>query len=159
MNITNGMNDAMEKLGMKIGDAIKITAPFKGSKKDFIGKFGFIEEDAGLIQGVKHYIVILLENDGIPFGNGPVPISSIELTDDPIALNAYKIFNENIKKIMENTKSQAIDIDKGLEELSKKHNLSIAKLREIYTDVFELTKGIIYENQDQGKQEKQEDKR
>jgi hypothetical protein len=133
---------------MKLNDIIKIIASFSGMPEGSIGKFGFIEEDAGLIRGVQHYIVILLENDGIPFGNGPIPITSLELIDDPIAVNAVNIFNKNVNQIIEQTKSKAVDVNKILEELSKKHNLSVAKLREIYTDVFESTKGIIYDQKD-----------
>lgn len=132
---------------MKENDIIKIVSGFNGLPNEMIGKFGFIEEDAGLIKGVKNWIVIILENDGAPIGNGPVPESCLEIVNDEVAVKAVNAFNNQLKKIMEGTKAQAVDIEKGLEELSKKYNLPPAKLREIYTDVYELTKGIINGNQ------------
>lgn len=130
---------------MKINDIIKIVKPISGIPPEVVGKFGFIEDNEGLVQGVQHWVVIILDSDGSPFGNGPVPESAIELTDDPTAKLAVDIFNEQIRKITDGVKVSMIEINKGLETLSKKHNLSIAKLREIYTDVFEVTKGLINE--------------
>ena len=135
---------------MKINDIIRIKSEFKGMPPGSVGKFGFIEEGEELIDGIKHHVIIILENDGVPFGNGPVPISSLELTDDPVAKKAFDAFNDNVNKIMENTKVSVIEINKGLEELSKKYNLPVSKLREIYTDVFELTKGLIYDPDKKG---------
>jgi hypothetical protein len=128
---------------MKENDIIKIKSEFKGLPKEMVGKFGFIEEDAGLIKGVRNWIVIIVENDGIPLGNGPVPESCLEITTDEVAIKAVNAFNAQLKKVMDGTREQAIDIDKGLQVLSKKYDLPVDKLREIYTDVYELTKGII----------------
>jgi hypothetical protein len=136
---------------MKINDIIKVVKPIAGVPPEVVGKFGFIEDNEGLVQGVQHWIIIILDGDGTPFGNGPVPESAIELTEDPAAKVAVDIFNEQIKKLTEGVKVNIVEINKGLEGLSKKHGLSVAKLREIYTDVFEVTKGLINE-QDSAKE-------
>jgi hypothetical protein len=130
---------------MKINDIIKVVKPIAGVPPEVVGKFGFIEDNEGLVQGVQHWIIIILDNDGTPFGNGPVPESAIELTEDPTAKVAVDIFNEQIKKLTEGVKVNIVEINKGLEVLAKKHNMTVAKLREIYTDVFEVTKGLINE--------------
>lgn len=137
---------------MKINDIIRIKSAFKGMPEGAVGKIGFIEENEELINGIMHHVVIIIEDDGVPFGNGPVPISSLEITDDPKAIEAFKRFNDSVNKIMEQTKVIALEIDKGLLELSKKHDITVAKLRAIYSDVFELTKGLINDQNKTGKE-------
>jgi hypothetical protein len=128
---------------MKVNDIITIIAGNENIPEAIIGKSGFIEEDAGFINGSHNYVVVIVDNDGTPIGNGPVPESCLKLTDDKMAIDAVNLFNDKLKNIIDNTKSKVVDINAGLNELSKKYNIPADKIREIYTDVYKLTKGIL----------------
>jgi len=133
----------------EINSLIKVVRPINGAPSELVGKFGFIEDSESYIAGVKNWIIIILDEDGTPLGNGPVPESSIELTEDPAAKKAFELFNNSIQKITDNIKEKSINIEKALEEISKKHGLPVTKIREIYTDVYDATKGLIYEKDQQ----------
>jgi sugar-specific transcriptional regulator TrmB len=123
-------------------DAIKIISNPKDAEQDVVGYRGFVLQQRGIVEDGQQYLVALYSPDDIedfqPVGGGVLVESCIDFCDDEGLVDAINKYKEWTQEKLDEAKQKANNVEEGLKVLAVKYDMTVEKLREIYTKVSDL---------------------
>lgn len=123
-------------------DAVKIVVNPKDAEQDVVGYRGFILQQRGIVEEGQQYLVALYPPSEIedfqPVGGGVLVENCIELCEDEDLADTIKKYKEWSDEKLEEAKQKANNVEEGLKVISAEYEMTVDKLREIYTRVSDL---------------------
>lgn len=107
------------KTNMKINDIVRIASQPDNQTCSLVNTVGFIEE-----LDEKTAIIQALNVDGTSSGGGSVPINCLKKEEGEEWKQAFKLYNKRIEHNVDIMKTNLENVDKILEEIGKKYNLT-----------------------------------
>jgi len=121
------------------GDLVRIVVQPESHDRrgvSVVGEVGFLER----VDGPWAYFVGI-HPDGRRSGSGTLPIRCLERESTPSWVRAKELHDERQAKSREASDAHQVWHAEKMAELSAKHGLSVEKLDEVYSDVWQVREG------------------